>query len=515
MELYTLYTYKNTNELRQIQDKYDVHSFVFQETLELLKIDSEVCVDITALVYLLRSNPENLHSAYMNLREMDENTKVIVHKDISEEALDRFSNLFFQSETLITENEQEYETNSEVKPIFLRNPVYTYDNIDTLNIISEYSKEKDIPLVTFSQANDLRKEMDKLNKAKELVLMDLTSISYVIEHNKNLIYLVETLLNIYHNIRIIVQTKQADVLIEYFPLYFKGQEKIIKLLEGIKIIKDGINLDEKIKTVVALTDAELNLFIDEFEHNLIGHNNFKDKFKYAVKNFCLLNKVKEQKVLSIFLFGSSGIGKTEVARIISEKLYGADITNPYLAKINFQNYSSQDALNSLIGSPAGYIGCEHGELSEKIKKSKVGVLLCDEFEKTTRPVFSYFLELLEEGKFTDSLAREYDLDGYIIIFTSNIRNESEYKKTIPPELQTRFDLVCEFQPLKYDDKTRFISLLIEKSKNKFSDQFAKITFTEKDERYLYDFDYGNIEPLREIKKKFNNRLMDLFQIKGI
>lgn len=82
-------------------------------------------------------------------------------------------------------------------------------------------------------------------------------------------------------------------------------------------------------------------------------------------------------------------------------------------------------------------------------------------------------------------------------------------------MQTRFDLVCEFQPLKYDDKTKFISLLIEKSKNKFSEQFAKITFTEEDERYLYDFDYGSIEPLREIKKKFNNRLMDLFQSKGI
>ena len=204
-----------------------------------------------------------------------------------------------------------------------------------------------------------------------------------------------------------------------------------------------------------------------------------------------------------------------MARIISEKLYGADISNPYLAKINFQNYSSQDALNSLIGSPAGYIGCEHGELSEKIKKSKVGVLLCDEFEKTTRPVFSYFLELLEEGKFTDSLSREYDLVGYIIIFTSNIRNESEYKKTIPPELQTRFDLVCEFQPLKYEDKTKFISLLIEKSKLKFSVQFEKFEFTEEDERYLYNFDYGNIEALREIKKKFNNRLMDLVQSKGV
>lgn len=72
-----------------------------------------------------------------------------------------------------------------------------------------------------------------------------------------------------------------------------------------------------------------------------------------------------------------------------------------------------------------FITCKKN-LSDKVKKSKVGIVLCDEFEKTTRPVSSFFLELLEEGKFTDSMAREYDLDGYILVFTSNLQNEVEY-----------------------------------------------------------------------------------------
>ena len=77
---------------------------------------------------------------------------------------------------------------------------------------------------------------------------------------------------------------------------------------------------------------------------------------------------REQKVLSIFLYGESGIGKTEVARLIANGLQD----KCYLAKINFQNYSSQDALNSLIGSPAGcYVGCEHGELSDKNVKNGI------------------------------------------------------------------------------------------------------------------------------------------------
>lgn len=175
----------------------------------------------------------------------------------------------------------------------------------------------------------------------------------------------------------------------------------------------------------------------------------------------------------------------------------------------------QDALNSLIGSPAGYVGCNHGELSEKIEKSKVGVLLCDEFEKTNRPVFSFFLELLEEGCFTDSLAREYDMDGYIIIFTSNLLSESEYKKTIPPELQTRFDLVCEFEEPTTEEKTAFLDLLLKKAKTKYAKEFAEIEITEDEKKQLYAFDYSSLSALRDIKRVFNNRLMDYFVRKGV
>ena len=220
---------------------------------------------------------------------------------------------------------------------------------------------------------------------------------------------------------------------------------------------------------------------------------------------------KLEETLSIFLFGASGIGKTEVARLIASGLQN----DCYLAKINFQNYSSQDALNSLIGSPAGYVGCNHGELSEKIQKSKVGVLLCDEFEKTTRPVFSFFLELLEEGRFTDSMAREYDMDGYVIIFTSNLLSEAEYKKAIPTELQTRFDLVCEFEEPTMAEKTAFLDLLLEMAKTKYSEQFAEIEMTEDEKKQLYAFDYSSLSALRDIKRVFNNRLMDYFAEKGV
>lgn len=261
------------------------------------------------------------------------------------------------------------------------------------------------------------------------------------------------------------------------------------LVGTIKGIEDKLVLKIPME---AKAEFENKYNIDDI---LIGH--------VSVKNFKRLFSAGETPIYSVFLFGKSGIGKTEVARVLNAALAKENT----LAKINFQNYSSQDALNSLIGSPAGYIGCEHGELSEKISKSKVGVLLCDEFEKTTRPVYSFFLELLEEGKFTDSLAREYDMKGYVVIFTSNILNETEYKKIIPQELQTRFDLVCEFEAPSRNDKKEFIELLSKRAEEKYP-EFEKLL--EADIAKLKNMNNYPYESLREIKKAFNNLLMECF-----
>ena len=255
-----------------------------------------------------------------------------------------------------------------------------------------------------------------------------------------------------------------------------------------------------------MPNTRFNKFIEHFNNNLIGYNEFKKELKSKLESFRFFKKIEEHKNFSIFLFGISGIGKTEVARIISQFLY---TNSKYLAKINFGNYSSQDALNSLIGSPRGYIGSDHSELSEKINKSKSGILLCDEFEKATRKVFNFFLELLEDGKFTDSMAREYDLNGYIVVFTSNIKSEQEYKKSVPIELQTRFDLVCNFEELSNNDKTQFVKLLFDKISKKINKAFPNIELSDDDINKLFDFDYFNTLSLRDIKRDFYNRLQEI------
>lgn len=510
--MYTIFTYSGIDELRKIQASREIFPFKFVETKELLEYDTSCCIDITALVYFLQTNKADLYAAQMNLEKMDEDTVIIVEESVADYALELFPFLFFDYKDF-------FEKSAEIEKADIatlacsceRRRLYKYNNADELNIIIVYAKEHDIPIATFSQVNGiLRDDFDQFNRSEKLALMDLTSLSYAIEDNKNLIYPLEQILSSFSNLSIIAQTAQVDVLLKYFPLFFDAQEPIKKLLPELSVMPEVPEKTSVLK-VTELSPDKLSAFIEGFNHNLIGHKYFKERLHRALKNFISLNRVKEQKILSIFLFGASGIGKTEVARLFAEGLQ----ENSYLAKINFQNYSSQDALNSLIGSPAGYVGCNHGELSEKIEKSSVGVLLCDEFEKTTRPVFSFFLELLEEGKFTDSMAREYNMDGYIIIFTSNIPNEATYKKVIPPELQTRFDLVCEFEVPTELEKNQFLDLLLEKATQRYAKQFEQIVLTEADKRKLYGFDYSKLTALRDIKRVFNDRLMTFFEEKGV
>ena len=511
---HTLFTYRNIKELRKIQEEQEVFVFKFGETKDMLDSCPKVYIDISALVYFLLANKNHIEPTYINFTSITEDTVVITEASIAESAMELLPLLFSDYKFYFDKDDEDdssFEETHEFKP-YLRQKVYKYNNLQELDSIIRYAEANDIPIATFSMANnELRKEFERFNKFSELAILDLTSVSYAIEGNKALIYALEQFLSIMPNIRVIAQTSQIDALLKYFPLFLDGQEPVCKLLPGLTDLVEEEPEETKITKVTDLSVRDFDTFIDTFNHNLIGHNYFKERFRYTLKNFISLNKVKEQKVLSIFLLGASGIGKTEVARLIANGLQN----DCYWAKINFQNYSSQDALNSLIGSPAGYVGCNHGELSEKIQKSKVGVLLCDEFEKTTRPVFSFFLELLEEGCFTDSMSREYDMDGYIILFTSNLLSEAEYKKAIPPELQTRFDLVCEFEEPTTEEKRAFLDLLLEKAKAKYSEQFTKIEITEDEKNQLYAFNYSSLSALRDIKRMFNNRLMDYFTKKGV
>lgn len=174
-----------------------------------------------------------------------------------------------------------------------------------------------------------------------------------------------------------------------------------------------------------------------------------------------------------------------------------------ICKISFGNYSSKDSLNSLIGSPRGYVGSDDGELPMKIKRSNVGLILIDEFEKADNPVFNFFLDLLEEGKFTDSQSNVYDLNGYILLFTSNLTPDN-YKKRLSPELRSRFDYVCQFQLLTDEDKKKYMYKRIDATIHKFEEKL-NTKITKEDKAILYSINYSSLNNLRKINRAIKEK----------
>jgi ATP-dependent Clp protease ATP-binding subunit ClpC len=215
----------------------------------------------------------------------------------------------------------------------------------------------------------------------------------------------------------------------------------------------------------------------------------------------ILNSIGESDIFSIFLMGMSGVGKTEVARTLHSLLGG----KKQLAKINFGNYSSQESLNSLIGSPRGYIGSETGELFEKIYNSDTGIILIDEFEKADGKVFNYFLEVLETGYATNSQGDSLNLNGYIFVFTSNVPEE-KFEQVFSPELRSRFNLVSLFNPLNVKDKEIYIYTRLKKYVDEFNSIHDKNLNKKSIDKIVKSINVHNYQNLRllnnQIRKEF-------------
>lgn len=504
MSRFTLYTYENNDEFNKIYAELEskgecVHSFVYENTGYILEDEEEVTIDISALVENLRQNPVARQPAIQNFRDIHDDCRIIIRSDLADDALVYFNHLFDEIEPLYEKSDVSVE---DIIP-FKRKILYTYKDGLQLEEIINFADENRIPFTNFNKLNGPKNDKYRLVSTDEnRAIVDITTVTRALK-NPEIVYLVEQFFETFSHYDAIIREDIADGALETYQLLFSSKKQVSELLEGISFSSDDIEEEneEDVIRVIDLTSSQLNNLYEAMDSRLFGHDLFKMNFRTNIDNFVVLNKINEKKVFSIFLLGTSGLGKTEVARIINDLLN----EKSRLGKISFGNYSSQDALNSLIGSPRGYIGSESGELSEKINNSKAGIILCDEFEKTTRPVFNFFLELLEEGVFTDSMSREYDLDGYIIVFTSNI-DRKQFLEQIPPELQSRFDLVSEFHVLSREDKENFAENLIETFLDKLRSE------TNMPDLSVSDINYSDIvdgtDNLRDIKRILQDRILN-------
>lgn len=299
-----------------------------------------------------------------------------------------------------------------------------------------------------------------------------------------------------NNVRIILNENSKNRFKQDFATSFDEFKSIQTIYEGEKIINyDFTNID----------DDGIQKIVDSLKNNLIGHNAFKKEFLRKLKNFPILYKLGEMKIFSLLICGNPGVGKTELARILHKTIF----EDSKMIKINLGNYKTQGALNSLIGSPIGFFGSERGgELSNKIRNSDSKVILIDEFEKADTDIFNFFYELLEDGRFTDLTGNEYDLTGYIIIFTTNLTKEN-FKDILPLPLISRFTLKSFFENPNHEEKLEFIEKRITKLLGLYKAENLQPQITAREIKNNLDYEQvDKISDFRIINRIITSALID-------
>lgn len=294
----------------------------------------------------------------------------------------------------------------------------------------------------------------------------------------------------------------CDLFSYYFEIDEIG-EKILDEVNEKNVVSEEV-VEEKTKSIVHYSKEEFVFLIKQFNNQLYGHKNFKENLKTQLEAYILLHRMNRKKIFSMLLCGKSGIGKTEVGRILQREMYPKEMP----IKINFGNYSGKGSLWSLIGSPKGYVGSEQGgELTNKIIHSKSKIIIIDELDKADEAIFTFFYEMLEDGQYTDLDGKLIDLDGYIVVFTANLNN-SNFKEMIPEPLFSRFDMTYEFEPLTYDEKRFFASQFTDELIADYIEHIGSLD--EKNIRQkMEDKNYQNYDNLRIIKRNIMNYFVEL------
>ena len=217
-----------------------------------------------------------------------------------------------------------------------------------------------------------------------------------------------------------------------------------------------------------------------------------------------------------FLFlGPTGVGKTEVARALAESLFDSE---SHIIRIDMSEYMEKYSTSRLIGAPPGYVGYEEGgQLTEKVRRNPYSIVLFDEIEKAHPEVFNLLLQMLDDGRLTDSQGRVVDFKNTIIIMTSNLGSEyllnNEQEKveallhqTFKPEFLNRIDEIVYFSPLGKDTQARIVDKMLSNLNERLKESYYSFEFSDNLKAWILDSAYSPIYGARPIKRFIQNKV---------
>ena len=291
---------------------------------------------------------------------------------------------------------------------------------------------------------------------------------------------------------------------------------------------------------LAQEESERLLNLEAVLHQrVVGQNDAVKAVSRAVRRARAGLKDPKRPVGSFIFLGPTGVGKTELARALAEALFGDEEA---MVRIDMSEYMEKHAVSRLVGAPPGYVGYdEGGQLTEAVRRKPYSVVLLDEIEKAHPDVFNILLQVLEDGRLTDSRGRVVDFRNTVIIMTSNVglsnlktvgrvgfaanadqaaaeyekmkeRSEEALKRTFRPEFLNRIDEIIVFHSLTRDHIKEIVSLMLKEVAGRMEEHEVYLTFSEAARDKLaevgYSEEYGARPLRREIQRRVEDRLSE-------
>lgn len=405
----------------------------------------------------------------------------------------------------------------------------------------------------------LKKENDNLSKAhleeiqKELADMraEFNEMKAKWENEKNAISKVQKLREELEKVNLEIEkaqrsydlNKAAELKYGKLPQLQKEleeEERIAEHVENSKsLLRDRVTEEEIAKIVARWTGIPVSKLMEGEREKILGLEDIlhkrvigQDEAVEKVSEAIIRSRAGIQdprKPIGSFLFlGPTGVGKTELAKTLSETLFDDEKS---IVRIDMSEYMEKYSVSRLIGAPPGYVGYEEGgQLTEAVRRKPYSVILFDEIEKAHPDVFNVLLQVLDDGRVTDSQGRTVDFKNTIIILTSNIGSsyileginnngtiseeakENVYRilrQQFRPEFLNRLDEIVFYKPLEKKEIYKIVDLMLEDLQKRLKDKQLTVELSDKAKNYIVDEGYDPVYGARPLKRFIQSRVETL------